>query len=169
MELSNSLTIIYPDKTISLLCPPRSTIKVIRGAFVELQSLWVEYGFSTADLIADDRAWQMMGNIANLFPRKENPAILGFDLEPLQTDMPQLEELFLTRDRSDIYAYKSDDSLVVNFYIDVFKGCKILEFCRFEPRMVVQDAHALWLERKAKVEKSAEVAEINPAKQRKAS
>lgn len=181
LNLSSSLTITYPDRSLALLCPPRSVWKTLRQHFVELQSYWIELGFSTADLIADDRGWELMSAIAKLFPRKDNPAVAGFDIEPLQTDPAQLEELFLTRDRSDIYAYKSDGAMVINFYIDVFKGCKILEFCRFEPRMVIQDGHALWLERKAEAEKEevrsqeseekpAEVAEITPAaKRRKAS
>lgn len=122
---------------------------------VELQSLWIELGFSTADLVADDHAWDLMGQVAKLFPRKDNPAIAGFDLELLQTDLIQIEQLFLTQDRSEIYAYKVEDALVVNFYIDVFKGCRILEFCRFEPRMVVQDGHQLWQDRKAKAEEAA--------------
>lgn len=184
LNLSSSLMITYPSKTLELMCPPRSTWKALRSLFVELQSYWVEYGFSTADLIADDGCWERMQAIAQLFPRKDNPAVTGFDLEPLQTDPTQLEQLFLTQDRTDIYAYKVDDKLLINFFIDTFKGCKILEFCRFEPRLVIQDGHALWLERQqaaepeiAEVEaapepqeKPTEVAEINPAaKRRKAS
>jgi hypothetical protein len=37
----------------------------------------------------------------------------------------------------------------------VFKGCKILEFCRFEPRMVIQDGHAAWLKRLEVAEQEA--------------
>ncbi|PZV19178.1 MAG: hypothetical protein DCF22_00490 [Leptolyngbya sp.] len=155
---SSLLTILNPDgKSVELVCPARASLKVLRSHFVELQSIWTGCGFSTADLVMDDRAWALMGEIAKLFPRKDNPAVTGFDLEPLQTDLAQIEQLFLTGDRAEISAYRSEEGWIVfNLMIDVFVPCKILAFCHFEARLVLQDAHAVWKARRDEAEAVAD-------------
>jgi hypothetical protein len=153
LKLSNCLTITYSDKSVELLCPARASLKAVRSHFVELQSIWTGCGFSTADLVMDDRAWALMGEIAKLFPRKDNPAVTGFDLEPLQTDLAQIEQLFLTGDSAEITAYRSEEGwMIFNLLIDVFVPCKILAFCHFEARLILQDAHAAWKARRDEAE-----------------
>jgi hypothetical protein len=135
-------------KTLELLPVPRAKITQLRSLFVELQSYWIEYGFSTADLLADDRGWDLMGAIAALLPQTKNPAVTGFDLESLQTDWVQLERLFLTQERGETKSYRGPDGgMILEFYIDVFRPCMILESCGFEGRLVIQDAHQLWKSR----------------------
>jgi hypothetical protein len=143
------LTVESEGKTLDLLPVPRVKITQLRSLFVELQSYWIEYGFSTAELLADDRCWKLMGTIAELLPQAKNPAVTGFDLEPLQTDWVQLERLFLTQDRGEIKSYRGPDGMILEFYIDVFRPCKILESCGFEGRLVIQDAHQLWKSRQS--------------------
>lgn len=146
-------------KRLELLPVPRAKITQLRALFVELQSYWIERGFSTADLIADDRCWELMGTISSMLPQAKNPAVTGFDIEALQTDWLQLERLFLTQDRGEIKGYRGPDgNTILEFYIDVFCPCKILECCGFEGRLVIQDAHLLWKGRQApagEVEKAA--------------
>lgn len=168
LTLSHSLTITYSgDKSVELLCPARASLKVLRSHFVELQSIWTGCGFSTADLVMDDRAWELMGEIAKLFPRKDNPAVTGFDLDLLQTDLAQIEQLFLTGDSAEITAYRSEEGwMIFNLLIDVFVPCKILEFCRFESRLILQDAHAAWKKRRDEAEAvetvTTEINEVAP-------
>lgn len=97
-----------------------------------------------------------MKGIIALFPRKDNPAVTGFDLEPLQTDPYQLERLFLTQDKGEITAYRNvDEELQLNVYIDTFQSCLILEFCCYEARLVLQDANRMFRDRQdAKVKEA---------------
>jgi hypothetical protein len=105
-----------------------------------------------------------MKDIIALFPRKDNPAVTGFDLEPLQTDPYQLERLFLTQDKGDITAYRNvDEELQLNVYIDTFQSCQILEFCCYEARLILQDANRMFRDRQdAKVKETT--AEPEPVK-----
>ncbi|MBL1176839.1 hypothetical protein [Pantanalinema sp. GBBB05] len=156
LDLKKSLTIACNGQQTEFLNPPRSARSQLREKFVELQSYWCESGFSTGDLLGNDRAWQLMKDIIALFPRKDNPAVTGFDLEPLQTDPYQLERLFLTQDKGEITAYRNvDDELQLNVFIDTFESCLILEFCCYEARLILQDANRMFRDRQdAKVEES---------------
>lgn len=148
LNIKKSLTISSNGQQVEFLNPPRSARSQLREKFVELQSYWCESGFSTGDLLGNDRAWQLMKDIIALFPRKDNPAVTGFDLEPLQTDPYQLERLFLTQDKGEITAYRNvDEELQLNVYIDTFQSCQILEFCCYEARLILQDANRMFRDR----------------------
>jgi hypothetical protein len=145
LQLKNCLTIIYSDGTeVKAVCPPRVELRRLRSLFLDLQAIWVEYGFSSADLFTDPQAWHLVEDIARTFK---------FDAERL--DFGQLEALFLTRDRveNEISAYKVDGKMVHSFYIDVFQGAQLLEFCRFEPRLIIQQAYEQYRNAEAQKEK----------------
>jgi hypothetical protein len=145
LKLKNCLTISCSDgSTVELKCPPRSQLQQLRSQFVHLQSHWIEKGFSSADLFCDAAPWALMRLILD----RMGGADVNLDL----VDFEQLEALFLTQDRADIHSYRVDEILRFQFYIDTFVGAKILEFCRFEYRLIIQEAFKLYSDRVAEAE-----------------
>jgi hypothetical protein len=133
------LLIECADKTLELLPVPRSKLPEMRAMFVELQAIWVGNGFGTGETVADDRAWELMSAIAAMLPHKDNPAVTGFNLEPLSNDYELLEKLFLAR-FVDVGREEAHGWTIATFDLDRFSGCSILTLHCMNPKSVLMDA-----------------------------
>lgn len=114
---------------------PRGKVKELRSLFIELQSIWLANGFGVAETVADDRAWELMGEIARMLPRADNPAVTGFDLDSISNDYCLLERLFFNGAIVDIVALQD-----VATFLEQFKSCDILALHRMDPRAIVFEA-----------------------------
>lgn len=132
------------QRVVTLQPVARAVLPALEKAMVEIQSIWIEEGFSTADAIAREDCWSHMQKVAKLLPNHENPAVLGFDLDLLGNDYEQLEALFFG-DASDAYSrdFVNQDAAIAHFNLSAFKGCKIWDLHRFEPKKKLMQASDL--------------------------
>lgn len=152
VNLSKSIQIL----SVEFLPPARTKLREMRSLFVELQSYWLEYGFSVADTIANDRCWEIMKQITNLLPRKDSPVVTGCDLEPLQNQPEAIRDLFLSQS-PDLKAFKAEDSVYLQIDIAEFKPCQILEYCCFNGAIVLVDAEQMMGDRETEKAQSRDL------------
>ena len=136
------------QRVVTVQPVPRAVLSALEKLMLEIQRIWIEEGFSTADAIARSDCWGHMEDVAKMLPNHENPAVLGFDLSLLGNDYEQLERLFFG-DASQAYSRDSvsEEHSLGLFNIALFEGCKIWHLHRFEPKKKLMQAVALRQER----------------------
>ena len=152
-----TLDIILSSQRVVTVQPvPRAVLSALEKQMLEIQSIWIEEGFSTADAIARADCWGHMQTVAAMLPNYENPAVLGFHLDMISNDYEQIERLFFGDTSS---AYKRDfadqEAAIANFNISLFQGCEIWHLHRFEPKKKLMQASVL-RERRSREKSQAE-------------
>lgn len=140
------LAIHYPDgSTVELLPVARDRLLALRQKFVELHALWLGYACGVGDTVADPIGWRLLGEIAAMLPRRDNPAVCGFDLELISNDYALIELLFFAG-ASDVSADDLHGYSIVNFDMNKFRACKILDLHRLNPKAILNDANEFRLQ-----------------------
>lgn len=154
------------QRVVTLQPVPRAVLSALEKQMLEIQAIWIEEGFSTADAIAREDCWGHMQAVAAMLPNHENPAVLGFDLMLLGNDYEQIERLFFG-DTSQAYArdFVDQNAAIANFNLSLFEGCKIWELHRFEPKKKLMQASDLRISRsQAKSQQKPSAPEISRSK-----
>jgi hypothetical protein len=133
------LRIQLPDTTIELLPVPRTHLIELRKCFLALHTAWLTATFSTGEVVASAEGWDLMKKIIALLPRKENPAVTGFDLETISNDYSQLQELFFFSETPPEILHSH---ATVTFNFDVFQPCQILSLHQINHKQLLMDAEA---------------------------
>jgi len=111
------LRVDYLDGQIALIGKvSRSSLGALEALLQILQERWIAAEQQTSKMVADQGTWSVFQAIANLMTRYEIPGQKGFDLEPIRSDIEQLERLFLFQIEGEQY-----------------KCCQLVELLQFEP------------------------------------
>lgn len=124
-----------------MLCPMRrSHLSAFNELMLELQSHWIAQEFSTADVVAEDECWELMGKIAAMIPRFDRPGDIGFDLDELDNDYEQIEKLFFTQASDSAPGAKTTE-----FNLDTFQPGLLFEMHRFNGKKKLLEANQIHL------------------------
>lgn len=82
--------------TVNIRAVPRSRLSDLNRLLLEIQAIWAEHDYSVGDAIADPQCWETLQKVAAMIPDADSGNI-GFDLDKLESDYPQLQELFFAQ------------------------------------------------------------------------
>ena len=139
-----TISIVSHSKVFTAQPVPRASLSAFDMRMREIQAIWIEEGFSTADAIARDDCWEHMQAIAAMLPDHDNPVNVGVDLSLLSNDYHQLERLFFgDAEQAHNSLQAASNEAIATFSIDLFKGCALHELHCFEPKKKLLEAHEL--------------------------
>ena len=148
-----TIDITIGHNCVTLQPVPRAELAAFIKHMQEIQAIWIEERFSTADAILRDDCWGHMEAIAAMLPTHDAPAVRGFPLGKLANDYAQLEQLFFG-DASEAYDanYLDESAALQGFNLPLFKGCALLDLHRFEPKKKLIAAYSLYQEKSQKAQ-----------------